>query len=83
MHNDMLEVPHHDRPTLTHGMAEVEPGVRIHYLAAYASPGGIRAAFETYRTFEQDTADIRAVLAQQGKLRMPMLFLGGELSFSV
>jgi hypothetical protein len=31
MHDDMLEVPHHDRPAVTHGMAEVEPGVRIHY----------------------------------------------------
>ncbi len=53
------------------------------YVAAYASPGGMRAAFETYRTFEQDAADNRAALAQQGKLTMPVLFLGGELSFSV
>src|SRR6516164_6982832 len=53
------------------------------YVAAYASPGGMRAAFETYRTFEQDAADNRAALAQQGKLKMPVLFLGGELSFSV
>jgi pimeloyl-ACP methyl ester carboxylesterase len=53
------------------------------YVAAYSSPGGMRAAFETYRTFEQDAADNRAAIAQQGKLTMPVLFLGGEFSFSV
>ena len=53
------------------------------YVAAYSSPGGMRAAFETYRTFDQDAADNRAELEQHGKLTMPVLFLGGELSFSV
>jgi pimeloyl-ACP methyl ester carboxylesterase len=53
------------------------------YVASYASPGGMRAAFETYRTFEQDAADNRAALAQQGKLTIPVLFAGGELGFSV
>ena len=43
----------------------------------------MRVAFETYRTFEQDAADNRAVLAQLGKRTMPGLFLGCELSFSV
>ena len=53
------------------------------YVASYSAPGGMRAAFETYRTFEQDAADNRAALEQNGKLTMPVLFLGGELSFSV
>jgi pimeloyl-ACP methyl ester carboxylesterase len=43
----------------------------------------MRAAFETYRTFDRDAADNRAELEQHGKLTMPVLFLGGELSFSV
>ena len=53
------------------------------YVAAYSAPGAMRAAFETYRTFDQDAADNRAELEQHGKLSMPVLFLGGELSFSV
>ena len=53
------------------------------YVAAYSSPGGMRAAFETYRTFEQDATDNRAALEQHGKLTIPVLFAGGELSFSV
>ena len=52
------------------------------YVAAYSSPGAMRAGFETYRTFDQDAADNRAVLEQQGKLKIPVLFAGGELSFS-
>jgi pimeloyl-ACP methyl ester carboxylesterase len=53
------------------------------YVDAYAAPGGMRAGFETYRTFDQDAADTRAALEQQGKLKMPVLFAGGELGFSV
>jgi len=53
------------------------------YVAAYSSPGGMRAAFETYRTFEQDAADNRAALEQHGKLTIPVPYGGGELSFSV
>jgi hypothetical protein len=45
------------------------------YVAAYASPGGMRAAFETYRTFEQDAADNRAALAQPDALVAAILEL--------
>ena len=86
MHDEMLAVPHHDRPAVSHGMAEVEPGVRIHYVVAGDGPRAIVLLHgfpETYRTFEQDATDNRAALAQQGKLTMPVLFAGGELSFSV
>jgi pimeloyl-ACP methyl ester carboxylesterase len=43
----------------------------------------MRAAFETYRTFEQDAADNRAALEQHGKLTMPVLFLGRRAQLSV
>ena len=43
----------------------------------------MRAGFETYRTFDQDAADTRAALERQGKLKMPVLFAGGETSVSV
>lgn len=43
----------------------------------------MRAGFETYRTFDQDAAEARAALERQGKLKMPVLFAGGETSFSV
>jgi pimeloyl-ACP methyl ester carboxylesterase len=50
------------------------------YVSAYASPGGMRAGFELYRTFEQDAADARAVVARSGRLRMPVLAVGGAAS---
>jgi pimeloyl-ACP methyl ester carboxylesterase len=53
------------------------------YVEAYSSPGGMRAGFETYRTFDQDAADTRAALKQHGKLKIPVLVAGGEISFSV
>jgi pimeloyl-ACP methyl ester carboxylesterase len=53
------------------------------YVDAYSSPGGMRAGLETYRTFDQDAADNRAALEQHGKLKIPVLFAGGEISFNV
>jgi pimeloyl-ACP methyl ester carboxylesterase len=53
------------------------------YVEAYSSPGGMRAGFETYRTFDQDAADTRAALEEHGKVKIPVLFAGGEISFSV
>jgi pimeloyl-ACP methyl ester carboxylesterase len=46
------------------------------YAAAYAQPGGMRAGFEYFRSFERDAQDF----AQMGatKLTMPMLVLTGE-----
>jgi pimeloyl-ACP methyl ester carboxylesterase len=46
------------------------------YAAAYAQPGGMRAGFEYFRSFERDAKDF----AQMGvtKLTMPMLVLTGE-----
>jgi pimeloyl-ACP methyl ester carboxylesterase len=50
------------------------------YTSAYASAGGMRAGFELYRAFEQDAADVRAVLARSGRLQMPVLAVGGAAS---
>ena len=40
----------------------------------------MRAGFEVYRAFDQDAADNRAALAANGKLDVPVLALGGEIS---
>ena len=50
------------------------------YAAAYASPGGIRAGLEVYRSFEQDVADNRSALERDGKLTVPVLAVGGAIS---
>jgi pimeloyl-ACP methyl ester carboxylesterase len=49
------------------------------YVAAYRLPGASRAGFELYRAFPQDEADNRAFA--KAKLPMPVLALGGEMSF--
>lgn len=50
------------------------------YAKAYAAPGGMRAAFEVYRAFDQDAKDNQESFAASGKLRMPMLFVAGAQS---
>jgi pimeloyl-ACP methyl ester carboxylesterase len=40
----------------------------------------MRAAFECYRAFDEDARLLRAVLARNGKLKMPTLAVGGEMS---
>jgi pimeloyl-ACP methyl ester carboxylesterase len=48
------------------------------YVQAYARPGALRAAFDTYRAFWQDAKDNRAF--GRTKLRMPVLAVGAEMS---
>jgi pimeloyl-ACP methyl ester carboxylesterase len=50
------------------------------YVAAYSSPGGIRAAMEVYRAFDQDVADNRTALEHNGRLTLPVLAVGGAIS---
>jgi pimeloyl-ACP methyl ester carboxylesterase len=50
------------------------------YVAAYSSPGGIRAGMEVYRAFDQDVADNRAALERDGRLTLPVLAVGGASS---
>lgn len=50
------------------------------YVRAYESPGAMRAAFELYRTFDEDGHHLEATLAKSGKLATPTLAIGGELT---
>ena len=50
------------------------------YAKAYSAPGAMRAGFELYRAFDQDASDNRAALAANGKLDVPVLAIGGEIS---
>ncbi|HTP63480.1 MAG TPA: alpha/beta hydrolase [Burkholderiales bacterium] len=49
---------------------------RRFYAAEYARPGGMRAGFEVFRNFEQDSKDFAGFATT--KLKMPMLVLTGE-----
>jgi len=53
---------------------------RRHYAALYARPGAMHAGFEQFKAFDQDAIDNQAFLAK-GKLKMPVLAIGGEKSF--
>lgn len=53
---------------------------REHYARLYARPGAMHAGFEQFKAFDQDARDNQAFVAQ-GKLAMPVLAIGGEMSF--
>ncbi|MFC7474468.1 alpha/beta fold hydrolase [Dankookia sp. GCM10030260] len=53
---------------------------RAHDAALYALPGAMHAGFEPFAAFGQDALDNQAFLAR-GKLRMPVLAIGGAASF--
>jgi pimeloyl-ACP methyl ester carboxylesterase len=50
------------------------------YVRAYEMPGGMRAAFELYRTFDEDGKALRASLAEEGKIAVPVLAVAGVAS---
>jgi pimeloyl-ACP methyl ester carboxylesterase len=52
------------------------------YAAAYAAPGALRAAFEWYRAFDEDTAVNRAEIATAGRLGIPVSVVGGAASIA-
>jgi len=54
---------------------------REHFARLYAIPGAMRSGFAQFAAFDQDVTDNRAFLAERGKLKMPVLALGGEKSF--
>ncbi len=54
---------------------------RSEYLRTYIKPGAMRAMFSIYRALPQDVSDNQVMLAQKGKLKMPVLALGGDKSF--
>ena len=59
----------------------IAPADRDEYLRTYRKPGAMRAMFGYYRALPQDAEDNRAFLEANGKLRMPVLALGGNKSF--
>jgi pimeloyl-ACP methyl ester carboxylesterase len=50
------------------------------YTSAYSAPGAMRAGFETYRSFDQDARDNRGAVERNGKLKIPVLAVWGEIS---
>jgi pimeloyl-ACP methyl ester carboxylesterase len=54
---------------------------RTHYARLYALPGAMHSGFAQFAAFDQDAVDNRAFLAASGKLKLPILALGGEKSF--
>ena len=50
------------------------------YVRTYSQPGAMRAGFGFYRAMAQDMADNKASIAQ-GKLAMPVLAMGGAVSY--
>jgi pimeloyl-ACP methyl ester carboxylesterase len=60
---------------------KIDEQTREHYAALYARPNAMHDAFEQFAAFSQDATDDQALLAQGGKLKMPILALGAEKSF--
>jgi pimeloyl-ACP methyl ester carboxylesterase len=54
---------------------------RQEYLRTYRKPGAMSAMFGYYRATAQDAQDNQAFLAANGKLRTPVLALGGDKAF--
>ena len=54
---------------------------RRHYAKLYARPGAMHSGFAQFAAFDQDATDNRAFIAQGGRLKMPVLAVGGQKSF--
>jgi pimeloyl-ACP methyl ester carboxylesterase len=55
---------------------------RAHYAALYSRPRAIHNAFAQFAAFRQDAVDNQKFLSD-GKLKMPVLAVGGEKSFGI
>jgi len=60
----------------------IDEQTRNHYAALYARPHAMHDAFEQFAAFSQDAIDNKAMLAQFGKLTIPVLAIGAEKSFN-
>ena len=60
--------------------ARFSEAARTHYSKLYAMPGAMHSGFMQFAAFDQDAIDNQQLLAK-GKLRMPVLAIGGEKSF--
>ena len=58
----------------------IDEATRAHYASLYAQPGAMHSAFEQFAAFAQDATDNKE-LAGRGKLKMPVLAIGGDKSF--
>ena len=54
---------------------------KAEFLRTYKKPGAFRALLEIYRALPRDAEDNRNILLRKGKLKMPVLALGGDKSF--
>lgn len=61
--------------------AVIDEATRDHYAALYARPHAMHDAFEQFAAFVQDAVDNKALLAETGKLTIPVLAIGGDHSF--
>jgi pimeloyl-ACP methyl ester carboxylesterase len=59
----------------------IDEQTRQHYASLYARPHAMHDAFEQFAAFNQDALDNKALLAQNGKITMPVLAIGAEKSF--
>jgi pimeloyl-ACP methyl ester carboxylesterase len=59
----------------------IDEQTREHYSAIYAKPTRMHNAFEQFAAFNQDALDNKALLAEKGKLSMPVYAIGAEKSF--
>jgi len=59
----------------------IDEETRQHYASLYARPHAIHDAFEQFGAFAQDATDNKALLAQGGKLTLPVFAVGAEKSF--
>jgi pimeloyl-ACP methyl ester carboxylesterase len=50
------------------------------YVRAYEAPGAMRAGFELYRSFQEDAEMFKSQLTESGKLAVPTLVIGGQIS---
>ncbi len=60
--------------------ARFSEAAREHYAKLYALPGAMHSGFAQFAAFDQDAIDNKAFIAK-GKLKMPVLAVGGEKSF--
>jgi pimeloyl-ACP methyl ester carboxylesterase len=60
--------------------ARFSEAARQHYAKLYARPGAMHSGFAQFAAFDQDAVDNRAYLTT-GRLKMPVLAVGGEKSF--
>jgi pimeloyl-ACP methyl ester carboxylesterase len=62
--------------------AKIDEATRDHYAILYARPGAIHSAFSgQFAAFAQDAIDNQKLLAEKGKLTLPVLAIGGDHSY--